>query len=114
MAIFRFVPVIFALGLVVAMQACIGTSPERLIDQHDHPSLASYYAQQAQELRDKAKQWEFMAEFYEKHPEPEAKPDSAQHAAHCRTIAQNYQKAAEEADALATEHRRQRPHGMIN
>lgn len=114
MASIRFVPVLFALGLVVAMQGCAGTSPERLIDQHDHPRLANYYSDQAQELREKAKHWEFMAEFYEKHPEPEAKPDSAQHAAHCQAIAQSYKKAAEEADAVATEHRRQRPHGMIN
>jgi len=53
-----------------------------------------------------------MAEFYEKHPEPNAK-DPAQHAAHCRTIAQNYKKAADEAEVLAQEHRAMRPHGMI-
>lgn len=84
-----------------------------MISQHDHAGLANYYGQQAQELREKAKNWEFMAEFYEKHPEPEAKSGSSQHAAHCRTIGQNYRKAADEADALATEHRAMRPHGMI-
>lgn len=59
---------------------------------------------------EKAKQWEFAAELYEKHPEPDA---TGQHAAHCRAIAQNYKKVADEADALAQEHRAMRPHGMI-
>jgi len=80
---------------------------------HDHPRLANYYADQAQELREKAKLLEFTAEFYEKHPEPGTKADTAQHAAHCRTIAQNYLKATDEADALAMEHRAIRPHGMV-
>jgi hypothetical protein len=53
------------------------------------------------------------AEFYEKHSEPHGKTEPKQHAAHCRTIAQNYMKAADEADALAQEHRAMRPHGMI-
>lgn len=88
-------------------------APQQMISSHDHPRLANYYADQAQELREKAKQWEFTAEFYEKHPEPDTKADTAQHAAHCRTIAQNYRKAADEADALATEHRAMRPHGMV-
>ncbi len=54
-----------------------------------------------------------MAEFYEKHPEPDAKADAVQHAAHCRAIAQSYVKAADEADALAQEHRAMRPHGVV-
>ena len=64
-----------------------GTSPQRMIGQNVHTGLANYYAQQAQEIREKAKHWEFTAEFYEKHPELGTKTDSAQHAAHCRTIA---------------------------
>lgn len=87
--------------------------PQQMISSHDHPCLANYYADQAQELRKKAKQWEFAAELYEKHPEPDAKADTAQHPAHCWTIAQNYRKAADEADVLAMEHREMRPHGMV-
>ncbi len=32
---------------------------------------------------------------------------------YCRTIAQNYMKAADEADELAREHRAMRPHGVM-
>lgn len=108
--------VVFFLAMVslaVMVQACTTTSPQRLIDRHDHAALANYYSQEAQQFREKAKDWEFMAEFYEKHPEPDPQV-SAQHAAHCRAVAQSYRKAADEAEALATEHRRQRPHGVIN
>jgi len=98
----------------VVLQSCASDSPQRLVNQHDHTALASYYSQEAQQLQQKAKDWDFMAEFYEKHPDSSVKTDSSQHAAHCRSIAQNYRKAAEEATALASEHRAQRPHGMIN
>ena len=101
------------LGLVMLMQGCAETSTQRMISANDHNGLANYYNQQAQELREKAKQWEFTAEYYDKHVEPQGKADSAQHAAHCRAIAQDYKKAAEEADALAQEHRAMRPHGMM-
>ncbi len=111
----RWVAALMVLGLLVGMQGCAemsGSSPQRMINANDHVGLANYYAQQAQELREKAKQWEFTAEYYDSHPGT-GKTDSAQHAAHCRAIAQNYKKAAEEAEALATEHRALRPHGVI-
>ena len=75
-----------------------------MIKADDHGGLATYYAQQAQELRAKAKAWETTAESYEKHSEPHGKTEPKQHAAHCRAIARNYEKAAEEADELAREH----------
>lgn len=117
----RLVSVVSVLGLALWSQGCAGMSsqqstgmpPQQMISSHDHPRLANYYADQAQELREKAKQWEFVAELYEKHPEPDTKADTAQHAVHCRTIAQNYRKAADEADVLAMEHRAMRPHGMV-
>ncbi len=85
----------------------------QMISSHDHPRLVNYYADHVQELREKAKQWEFATELYEKHPEPDARADTAQHAPHCWTIAQNYRKAADEADALAQEHRAMRSHGEV-
>jgi len=109
----RLVSVVFAVGLVLMLQGCAETSTQRMINANDHNGLANYYAQQAQELREKAKQWEFTAEYYDKHSEPHGKTEPAQHAAHCRAIAQNYKKAADEAEALAQEHRAMRPHGMI-
>jgi hypothetical protein len=111
---FRLLLVSVAFAMMVVAQGCAETSTQRLVDQHDHAGLATHYTHEAQEFRDKANHWDFMAEFYEKHPEPDSKGGASQHAAHCREIAQNYKKAAEEADALATEHRAMRPHGMIN
>lgn len=109
----RLVSITLAFGLAVLLQGCMGTIPERMIKEHDHPGLAMLYAQEAKELREKARQWEFMAEYYEKHSEPHGKTEPAQHAAHCRAIAQNYKKAADEADALASEHRAMHPRDMV-
>ncbi len=99
--------------LFLALQGCAETSTQRMISANDHAGLANYYAQQAQELRETAKRWETTAEFYDRHSYPHGKTEPKQHAAHCRAIADNYKKAAEEADALASEHRAMRPHGMI-
>lgn len=112
----KMVSILMMVGLVLMIQGCAemsATSPQRMINQNDHVGLANYYAKQAQDLREKAKQWEFTAEYYDKHSEPHGKTEPAQHAAHCRAIAQNYKKAADEADALAQEHGAMRPHGMI-
>ncbi|MDP3090962.1 MAG: hypothetical protein Q8N04_09805 [Nitrospira sp.] len=108
----RWVFTVFAVGLVLVLHGCAETSTQRMINANDHNGLANYYAQQAQELREKAKQWEFTAEYYDKHSDPHGKTEPRQHAAHCRAIAQNNLKAADEADALAQEHRAMRPHGM--
>lgn len=105
----RWVAMLFAVGLVLMLQGCAETSMQRMIGANDHNGLANYYTQQAQELREKAKHWEHAAEYYEKHSEPHGKTEPAQHAAHCRAIAQNQKKAADEADALAAEHRAMRP-----
>lgn len=109
----RSVSVLVALGLVLVVQGCAGMSPQRLINANDHVGLANFYAQQAQELREKARIWDAWAEYYEQHDEPHGKTEAPQHAAHCRAIAQSCLKAADEADALAREHRERRPHGMI-
>lgn len=109
----RRVSMLSAVGLLLALYGCAETSTQRMINANDHNGLDNYYTQQAQELREQAKRWEFTAESYDKHSEPHRKTEPKQHAAHCRAIAQNYLKAADEADALAREHRAMRPHGMI-
>jgi hypothetical protein len=91
--------------LLLVLQGCGETAVQRMINANDHRALATYYAQQAQALRAKAKAWETTAESYEKHSEPHGKTEPKQHAAHCRSIARNYTKAADEADELASEHR---------
>jgi hypothetical protein len=105
--------VFMVLGLLVAMPSFAETSVQNMISKSDHNGLATFYAQQAQELREKAKAWEMTAESYERHSEPHGKTEPKQHAAHCRAIAQSYVKAADEADELAREHRAMRPHGMV-
>jgi hypothetical protein len=107
----RQVSVLITVALVLVLQGCAETSTQRMINENDHNGLATYYAQQAQELREKAKGWERTAEFYDKHSEPHGKTEPKQHAAHCRAIAQNQMKAADEADALAQEHRAMVPQG---
>ena len=95
--------------LPLVIGGCEGVGPLRLAEQQDHAGLVSYYAREAQTLRQKAQEWEFMAEFYGMHPESYTKIDPAQHEAHCRAIAQSYRKAAEEAEALARLHRNRLP-----
>ncbi|TAJ10532.1 MAG: hypothetical protein EPO61_01600 [Nitrospirae bacterium] len=111
---FRLLLVPAAFALILVVQGCAEPSAKRLIDQHDHAGLTAHYTHEAQELREEAKHWDFMAEFYEKHPEPDSKEGASQHAAHCRQIAKSYRQAADEADALASEHRAQRPHNVLN
>ena len=112
----RWVMTLMVLGLLVGGPSWAETSatpPQNLISANDHNGLAIYYTQQAQDLMERAKHWEFTAESYEKHQDSKTKAESAKHAAHCRAIAQNYKNAAAEADALATEHRAMLPHGRM-
>lgn len=101
----RWIGMLSVVGLLLVLYGCADVQLQRMIDANDHNGLATYYTQQAQEMREKAKQWERWAVFYDKHSEPHAKTEPAIHAAHCRAIAQNNLKAADEADALAREHR---------
>lgn len=98
---------------VVSHVAAADKSPMASINQNDHSSLSSYYAEQAKELQEKAKHWDMLAETYEKHQEPGGKMSPAEHAAHCKKIAKDYREAAQEADALAREHRAMLPHGQV-
>jgi hypothetical protein len=88
-------------------------APEYMITKKDHVGLANYYKNQADELREKAKSWDMLADSYERHGDPHGKVEPKAHAAHCKSVANSYRQAAEEADALAREHRNQVPHGMM-
>lgn len=104
---------LLVIGVLSGVPGCMelsGSSLQRMISTNDHHGLANYYSQQAQELREKARQWEFMAEYYDVHSEGLSKAEAAQHSAHCRAIAESYKKAAGEADALAQKHRAMRTH----
>jgi hypothetical protein len=95
----------------LALHGCalLQPAPQDLVEKGDHAGLAKFYKAEAQELREKATVWDTLAESYERHPEPHTKIEPQQHAAHCRAVAASYRKAADEADALATEHQQQIP-----
>ncbi|CUQ67924.1 hypothetical protein [Candidatus Nitrospira inopinata] len=90
--------------LVFAMPSLAATGPEPGIAKGDHQALAMYYADQAQDFKAKVRFWDNTAESYEHHPELYKSSDIADEAAHCRQIARNYRKMADEAAALASEH----------
>jgi predicted Zn-dependent protease len=91
----------------------IRPAPENMVSKNDHAGLANYYKNQANELTEKAKSWDMLAESYERHGDPHGKVEPKDHAAHCKSVANAYRQAAGEADALAREHRNQIPHGML-
>ncbi len=99
----------FVVSILLLMMGCTGITPQRLIEQQDHAALVGYYTKEAQALRQKAQEWEFMAEFYGLHPESYTNVAPARHEAHCRSIAESYRKAADEAEALARKHRDRLP-----
>ena len=96
-------------SVCLTFQSCalIQPAPQDLVNKGDHEGLTNFYKGQAQELREKATVWDTLAESYERHRDPHGKIEPQQHAAHCRAVAASYRKAADEADALATEHRQQ-------
>ncbi len=92
-------------GVAGLLAGCVGMWPPDMIARDDHVGLATYYEYEAKALREKARIWEAWAESYERHRPPHGKIEAEQHAAHCRAAASSYRKAAEEAAALAREHR---------
>ncbi|MDP3090953.1 MAG: hypothetical protein Q8N04_09760 [Nitrospira sp.] len=100
----QLISLLWGLSLAIGLQGCAGPGALHLIPSSE-AGLASYYERQAQDLRQMAKDWEFMAEFYEKHPELAPRGEAARHVAHCRAIADSYRKAADEAEALGIAHR---------
>lgn len=109
----RLVSILFVLGLALVMQGCAGASAESMISKQDHEGLANYYAQQAQELKQNASRAESLADVYQKLAESDPGSDEgkrlAARAVRSRTIAENYRKAAQEAETLAGEHRSMAP-----
>lgn len=102
--VMRLASVFIVFALVLAVQSFAATGPEPGIAKGDHQALAMYYADQAQDFKAKARFWDNTAESYEHHPELYKASDIADQAAHCRQVARNYRKMADEAAALASEH----------
>lgn len=105
----KWVCAFLVLGLLIATQSFAGHPLEKLIDKGDHQGLATHYAEEAKDLKAKAEQWEFVAEYYEKFP-GSFEGDSAkmsEHITHLRAMAEDFRKAAHEARDLANKHRSQ-------
>lgn len=102
--VIRLVTILMFLSLVFAMPSLAASGPEPGIAKGDHQALAMYYAEQAQDFKAKARFWDNTAESYEHHPDLYKASDIADQAAHCRQVARNYRKMADEAAALASEH----------
>lgn len=92
------------LALVFAVPSFAAAKPEPAIAKGNHQELAMYYADQVQEFKAQARFWDNTAESYEHHPELYKASDIADQAAHCRQVARNFRKMADEAAALASEH----------
>jgi len=93
-------------GLVAC--ALITSPPQDLIAKDDHAALAAWYEKDAAHLREHAKDMIAMADAYEKRPGRKSRgvvSTKLDFVEHCQAIAAMYNKAAEEADALAQEHR---------
>ena len=92
------------LGLLVAMQS-IAQTPEGTM-AGDHMKLSMYYEQQAQDMKVKAQNWEFAAEYYEKFPaEVSGKMTASEHIAHCKATAADFRKSMKDNLDLAAKHR---------
>ncbi|MFO0698322.1 MAG: hypothetical protein U0236_03760 [Nitrospira sp.] len=95
-----------ALGILMSMPAFASDDMESLIKAGDHRKLEMYYLEEAKNLKAKADQWEFVAEYYEKFPQ-EYSGDSANvpmHIVNVHAIADDYRKAMHEARDLAARH----------
>lgn len=105
----KWVCAFLSLGLLIATQSFAGHPLESLIDKGDHQGLAALYAQEAKDLKAKAEQWEFTAEYYEKFPGAfeGGSANVSEHITHLRAIAEDFRKAAHEVRDLANRHRSQ-------
>jgi hypothetical protein len=87
----------------------VASPPVGQIAQSDHAALATWYDNEAAQLRQKANGMEEMKVAYQKYPSVAHSAMGGSHKAsieqHCNSLAGLYTKAAEEADLLAKEHR---------
>jgi len=97
------------LGGLVAC-AMVASPPEGLVAKNDHAALAAWYDKEAAHLRQHAKDMMRMVDEYEKNPGPDTRDVESpklDFVSHARAVAELYEKAAEQAEALAQVHRSQ-------
>ena len=71
----------------------------------DHEALSTQYANEAQALKNRAKEHNAMARLYEGFAAGSARGGYAAFAVHCRNLARKYEEAAAEYTQLAVLHR---------
>lgn len=109
--------VLMGLGLALALQGCAeltpGNSPKTMVQEQDHRALVGHFTREAEELRLKATRANDLADIYEALVKADSTTEEGQRlakrAARVRDLAQDYRKAAAEAEAMAAEHRGQLP-----
>jgi len=97
------------LGGLVAC-AIMASPPEDLVAKNDHAALAAWYDKEAAHLRQHAKDTMRMVEEYEKNPGPDTRDVESpklDFVSHARAVAELYEKAAKQSEALAQVHRSQ-------
>lgn len=98
-------------GSFTATQSFAGTHGEPHITDKskgakDHHEMMMYYEEQAELAKSKARDWDFAADYYEKFPgEVVGKMTPAEHVAHCRSIAEEFNKDAKRFSEMADKHR---------
>jgi hypothetical protein len=96
------------LGGVVGC-SMVSSPPVSQIAQNDHAALATWYDNEAAQLRQKAKSMEEMKVAYRNNPGYDHSAMGGSHKQgfeqHCNTLAALYLQGAGEADQLAQEHR---------
>jgi hypothetical protein len=95
--------VLLVFGLTLALQGC-ATSPQRMVERHDHAGLATYFSQEAEALRQRSNIWRSLAVGYDQQA---SKTTAKPFVYGCQQIANNYDRAAQQADELAALHRRE-------
>jgi len=90
---------------LVMLTSCASSSPQALLKQEDHETLAAWYRQEAASLRTRAKDMLQLAKEYEEYYSDGDYFTRMRILRHCRQLVERYTRAAEEADALAKAHR---------
>lgn len=92
--------------LIAILVGCASNPPGELVQRNDHAGLAAWYQEEARELRMRAEDMRQMAKFYET-PTPKLGQQSSL-AQHCNNLVEKYTTAAEELEALANLHAKER------
>ncbi|RMH05828.1 MAG: hypothetical protein D6704_08620 [Nitrospirae bacterium] len=91
--------------LIPFLAGCVSTTPRNLVDRNDHAGLAVWYQEEAARLRARAEEMRQVAKQYERRmTKPQQRSVLIQH---YRNLAERYEKAAEDAEALGKLHAEQ-------